>query len=57
MVGIVHRERHDERQHGEQMKRGDEAREQRERTRVVAADVSVEPVHPHGAASTRPIRT
>ena len=57
MVGIVHRERHNERQHGEQMKCGDEAREQRERTRVIAADVSVEPVHPHGAASTRPIRT
>ena len=52
MVGIEHRERQEERQHGEQMKRGDEPREQRDRTRVVAADVSVEPVHPHGAAST-----
>ena len=57
MVGIEHGERHDKRQHGEQMKRGDEAREQRKRTHVIAADVSVEPVHPHGAASTRPIRT
>ena len=30
MVGIEHRERQEERQHGEQMKRGDEPREQRD---------------------------
>jgi hypothetical protein len=50
MLGIVHGERHQKRQHGEQVKRRDERREQRERTHVIAADVSVKPVHPHGAA-------
>ena len=57
MIGIVHGERYNEPQHGEQVKRRDEAREQRERTRVIAADMPVEPVHPHGAASILPIRT
>ena len=51
MLGIEHGERHQKPQHGEQVKRRDEAREQRERTRVIAADVPVEPVHPHGAAT------
>ena len=57
MVGIEHGERHDEPQHGEQVKRRDEPREERERTHVIAADMPVEPVDPHGAASCRPIRT
>ena len=50
MLRVEHGERHHERQHGEQMERGDEPREQRDRTHVVAADMAVEPVHPHGAA-------
>jgi hypothetical protein len=57
MLGIVHGERHQKRQHGKQVKRHDEAREQRERTHVIAADVPVKSVHTHGAASFRPIRT
>ena len=51
MVGIEHRERHQKRQHGEQLKRRDETRKQRERTHIIAADMPVEPVHPHGVAS------
>jgi hypothetical protein len=57
VVWIVHGERHKERQRGEQVKRHDESREERERAHVIAADVSVEPVHLHGAASICPIRT
>jgi hypothetical protein len=55
MVGIDHSERYHQRHHSEQMKRRDEPREQRDGTHVVAADVSVKPVHPHGATSSAPL--
>ena len=52
MVGVEDGERHQQRQQGQHMEGDDETGKQRDRTHVVAADVPVKPVHPHGRSPT-----
>ena len=57
LLGIEHGERYDQGENGHDVEGHDEAREQHQRTQVIAAHVSVETIHTHGGASERGIRT